>query len=78
MSQSALSIEQHFRWMLCYIEILDRIATLVATSREMPQFAQFPEFRAFATSIGMHVQAHALAVRAALAPDALRKEAPWV
>jgi hypothetical protein len=39
---------------------------------------QFAEFRAFAISIGINVEAHALAVRAALAPDALRKEAPWV
>ncbi len=78
MSLSALSIEDHFLWMLCYIQTLNRIAMLVATSRDVPQFGQFAELRAFAISIGVNVEAHTLAVRAALAPDALRTEAPWV
>jgi hypothetical protein len=51
---------------------------LVASSREVPQFGQFAEFRTFAISIGSNIESHALAIRAALSPDALRKEAPWV
>ncbi len=77
MSRSALSVEEHFLWLLCYVQILDRIAMLVASSRDAPQFGQFAEFRAFAISIGTNVEAHALAIRAALSPEALRKEAPW-
>ncbi len=77
MSHSALSIDDHFVWMLSYIEILNRIATLVASSREVPQFAQAAEFRAFAISISTNVRAHITAVRAALSPDILREEAPW-
>jgi hypothetical protein len=77
MSRSALSVEKHFLWLLCYVEIQHRIAMLVANSRDVPQFGQFAEFRAFAISIGTNIEAHALAIRGALPPDALRKEAPW-
>lgn len=78
MSRSALSIEEHFLWMLVYLQVLSRIAMLVASSRDVPQFGQFAEFRAFAIGIGTNIEAHALAVRAALSADALRKDAPWV
>jgi hypothetical protein len=77
MSRSALSVEEHFLWLLCYVQILHRIAMLVASSRDVPQFEQFAEFRAFAISIGTNIEAHALAIRAALSTDALRTEAPW-
>jgi hypothetical protein len=77
MSSSALSVEEHFLW-LCYVHVQDQIAMLVANSRDVPQFGQFAEFRAFAISIGTNIEAHALAIRAALSADALRKDAPWV
>ena len=77
MSRSALSVEEHFLWLLCYIQVLDRIAILVASSGDVPQFGQFAEFRAFAISMGSNIEAHALAIHAALSPEALRKEAPW-
>jgi hypothetical protein len=77
MSHSALSIDEHLVWMLCYLEVLDRVATLVAATRDVPQFGQFAEFRGFAINIGSSIRAHAFAIRAALASDALHKEAPW-
>ena len=63
--------------MLCYIETLDRIVTLVETTNDVPQFGHFSEFRGFAINIGSDIRGHALAIHAALAPDLLRKEAPW-
>jgi hypothetical protein len=77
MSLFAFSIDDHFSWMLCDVEILHRIAALVASSR-VPQFATAAEFRAFTVSIGATVGVHALAVRAVLPPDVLRQAAPWV
>jgi hypothetical protein len=78
MSLSALSIDDHFSWMLCHVEILRRIAALVALSRDVPQFASATEFCSFTISIGAKVSSHALAVRAALPSHVLRQEAPWV
>lgn len=41
-------------------------------------FGQFAEFRAFATSVGIDVEAQALAIRSVLSTEALRTKAPWV
>jgi hypothetical protein len=78
MSRSALSVEEHILWMLCYVQVLNQIALLVASSRDVPQFGHFAEFRAFAVRAGIHIDAHALAIRAALPADVLRKDAPWM
>lgn len=77
MSRSALSVDEHFEWMLGYIETLQRVAHLVASSGDVPQFGHFAEFRAYAVNIGANVRAHAVAARAALTPDVLQRDAPW-
>jgi hypothetical protein len=77
MSRSALSVDEHFTWMLGYIETLQRVAHLVASSGDVPQFGHFAEFRAYAVNIGVNVRAHAEAARAALTPDVLQRDAPW-
>jgi len=78
MIPSALSVEEHFAWMLCYLELLHRVAILVATSGDVPQFSKFADFRAYTINIADHVRAHALAARAVVPPDVLLQEAPWV
>jgi hypothetical protein len=78
MSSSALSIDSHFRWMLCYLATIDKIAELVTTSNDVPQFGKLPEFCAYTIRVGGHVRAHALAIREALPPRVLGTEAPWV
>ena len=63
MSLSALSIGEHFAWMLCYLETLDRVTLLVASSREIPQFGHFADYRDYAVTVASNVRAHALAAR---------------
>lgn len=78
MSFSALSIDDHIVWMLTYLQVLHRIAMLVSSSGEIPQFSHFAQFRTFAIGITTNVEAHLSAIRAALPPETLQKEAPWI
>jgi hypothetical protein len=65
MSRSALSVDEHFIWMLCYVETLQRISHLVASSRDVPQFGHCTEFRSQVVNIALDIGAHASAARAA-------------
>ncbi len=78
MSHSALSIDDHFAWMLCYLATSDEIAKLVITSNDVPQFGKLPEFCTYTVRVGANVRAHALAIREALPPRILGTEAPWL
>jgi hypothetical protein len=74
MSSFALSIDARILWMLCYLEVTQHIASL-------PEFAQFSgqsAFRAVTANLTANTHAHARAIRAALSPDILRRQAPWV
>jgi hypothetical protein len=76
MSEPNLSIDAHFAWMLCYLQTLQIVARLVA-SGEIPRFGQFSEFRGLVVNLTADVQGHALAIRGALPPDVLMRQAPW-
>jgi hypothetical protein len=78
MSSSALSIDNHLQWLLCYLATIDKIAELVTTSNDVPQFGKLAEFCTYTTRVGAHVRAHALAIQRALPPHVLRTEAPWL
>jgi hypothetical protein len=77
MSFSALSIDEHFTWLLCYLATIDKIAELAVTSNDVPQFGKLPEFCSYTIRVGGHVRAHALAIRNALPQRVLAQEAPW-
>jgi hypothetical protein len=78
MSFSALSIDDHIVWMLTYLQVLNQIASLVSSSDQIPQFSHFAQFRTFAIGISTNVEAHLSAIRTALPPEILQKEAPWI
>jgi hypothetical protein len=77
MSRSALSVDEHFIWMLCYVETLQKISHLVASSPDVPQFGHVAEFCARVVNIALDMGAHASAARAAIPPEVLLREAPW-
>jgi hypothetical protein len=78
MIPSALSVEEHFEWMLCYLELIHWMAVPVANLGDIPQFRKYAEFGANTIRFADHVRAHALAARAVVPPDVLLQEAPWV
>jgi hypothetical protein len=78
MIPSALSIEEHFEWMLCYLELIRLMADPFAKLGDIPEFRKYSEFGAFTIRFSDHARAHAAAVSAALSADALHREAPWV
>jgi hypothetical protein len=77
MSRSALSVDEHFIWMLCYVETLQRISDLVVSSRDVAPFGHFAEFRAHVVNIALDIGAHAVAARAAIPPEIRVRHAPW-
>jgi hypothetical protein len=78
MIPSALSVEEHFEWMLCYLELIHWMAVPVANLGDIPQFRKYAEFGANTIRFSDHARAHASAVCAALSADVLHQEAPWV
>ncbi len=77
MSFSALSIDDHLTWLLCYLATTDKIAELVLTSNDVPQFGKIPDFCTYTVRVNANVRAHALAIRSALPQRMLKQEAPW-
>jgi hypothetical protein len=77
MSRSALSVDEHFVWMLCYVETLQKIPPPVALSRAVSQFDEVVEFCVRVVNIARDMGAHASAARAAIPSEILLREAPW-